>query len=41
VTFCTEGEARDGEAMGLMRRASQQFHWLNDGYAISTRFSAR
>jgi predicted N-acyltransferase len=33
VTFCTEGEARDGEAMGLMRRSSQQFHWLNDGYA--------
>jgi len=33
VTFCTEGEARDGEAMGLMRRSSQQFHWFNDGYA--------
>jgi hypothetical protein len=33
VTFCTEGEARDGEAMGLMRRASQQFHWFNHGYA--------
>jgi predicted N-acyltransferase len=33
VTFCTEGEARDGEAMGLMRRASQQFHWFNHDYA--------
>jgi predicted N-acyltransferase len=33
VTFCTEGEARDGKAMGLMPRASQQFHWFNDGYA--------
>nr|WP_163849873.1 GNAT family N-acetyltransferase [Pseudooceanicola aestuarii] len=33
VTFCTEDEARAGEAMGLMSRASQQFHWLNDGYA--------
>ncbi len=32
VTFCTEEEAQAGEAMGLMARASQQFHWLNDGY---------
>lgn len=33
VTFCTEAEAIAGEQMGLMRRASQQFHWLNQGYA--------
>ncbi|MGP1355624.1 GNAT family N-acetyltransferase [Roseicyclus sp.] len=33
VTFCTEGEAREGAAMGLMHRVSQQFHWFNEGYA--------
>ncbi|WP_136636432.1 GNAT family N-acetyltransferase [Pseudooceanicola onchidii] len=33
VTFCTEDEAVAGDAMGLMSRASQQFHWLNNGYA--------
>ncbi|MDK3016646.1 GNAT family N-acetyltransferase [Pseudodonghicola flavimaris] len=33
VTFCTEAEAEAGERMGLMSRASQQFHWLNQGYA--------
>ncbi|MEJ6391061.1 GNAT family N-acetyltransferase [Gymnodinialimonas ulvae] len=33
VTFCTEEEAIAGEKIGLMRRASQQFHWVNDGYA--------
>ena len=32
VTFCTDEEARRGEAMGLMRRASQQFHWSDAGY---------
>ncbi|MCA8878837.1 MAG: N-acetyltransferase [Rhodobacteraceae bacterium] len=32
VTFCTEAEAEAGAAMGLLRRASQQFHWLNRGY---------
>ena len=32
VTFCTEAEARSGEAMGLLRRTSQQFHWEDDGY---------
>ena len=32
VTFCTEAEALAGEAMGLMRRASQQFHWTDAGY---------
>ena len=33
ATFCTEAEALAGEQMGLMARHSQQFHWLNDGYA--------
>jgi len=33
ATFCTEAEAIAGEAMGLMRRKSQQFHWENHGYA--------
>jgi len=32
ITFCTEDEATAGARMGLMPRASQQFHWLNDGY---------
>ena len=32
ATFCTEEEAEAGEAAGLMRRTSQQFHWYNDGY---------
>ena len=33
ITFCTEDEAEAGEAMGLMRRTTQQFHWENRGYA--------
>ena len=33
VTFCTEAEAIAGEQMGLLRRTTQQFHWLNRGYA--------
>lgn len=32
LTFCTEDEAESGEALGLMRRKTQQFHWRNDGY---------
>lgn len=32
VTFCTEAERRWGEEVGLLGRASQQFHWLNRGY---------
>lgn len=32
ITFCTEAEAIAGEAMGLMRRIGQQFHWENDDY---------
>jgi predicted N-acyltransferase len=33
VTFCTEGEARAGDAMGLIHRSHSQYHWFNDGYA--------
>ncbi|MBK1634918.1 GNAT family N-acetyltransferase [Rhodovulum adriaticum] len=33
VTFCTGEEARAGARMGLLPRASQQFHWENRGYA--------
>jgi predicted N-acyltransferase len=32
VTFCTKAEAEAGTQMGLMPRASQQFHWMNPGY---------
>ena len=32
ATFCTEDEAAAGKAMGLLLRASQQFHWVNEGY---------
>ncbi|MCF6444426.1 GNAT family N-acetyltransferase [Nereida sp. MMG025] len=32
ITFCTQSERDAGEAMGLMPRASQQFHWFNDSY---------
>ena len=40
VTFCTEDEAAAGEKMGLMARASQQFHWVNAGYADFDAFLA-
>jgi len=33
VTFCSEDEARAGEAMGLMHRTGQQFHWVNSDYS--------
>ncbi|MBF9045804.1 GNAT family N-acetyltransferase [Rhodobacterales bacterium LSUCC0031] len=33
ITFCTKEEAKAGKALGLMARASQQFHWENPGYA--------
>ncbi len=33
VTFCTAEEAEAGEAMGLLHRVTQQFHWENAGYA--------
>ncbi|MEM1235791.1 MAG: GNAT family N-acetyltransferase [Pseudomonadota bacterium] len=30
ITFCTEKEAAAGQAMGLLPRVSQQFHWVGD-----------
>ncbi len=33
ITFCEDEEREAGAAMGLMPRASQQFHWENDNYA--------
>ncbi len=32
-TFCTEQEAAACASMGLMHRVTQQFHWVNRGYA--------
>jgi uncharacterized protein len=32
VTFCTAEERARGEALGLMGRITQQFHWENRGY---------
>ena len=32
ITFCTNEELTAGQSMGLMPRASQQFHWENDDY---------
>lgn len=40
VTFCTDAERAAGEAMGLMPRSTQQFHWVNDGYADFDAFLA-
>ena len=33
VTFCTEQEVDAGADIGLLPRTTQQFHWLNNGYA--------
>ena len=33
ITFCTLDEARAGDAMGLMHRITDQFHWVNRDYA--------
>ncbi|MEP1768062.1 MAG: GNAT family N-acetyltransferase [Sulfitobacter sp.] len=32
ATFCTAEEARRAEALGMMARKSQQFHWCNQGF---------
>jgi uncharacterized protein len=40
VTFCTEDEALAGEAMGLLRRTTQQFHWNNQNYTSFDGFLA-
>lgn len=45
ITFCTDEEAEAGQALGLLHRTSQQFHWHNHGYpdfeAFLTALSAR
>lgn len=33
ITFCTSDERGLGTALGLLPRLSQQYHWINDGYA--------
>ncbi len=40
VTFCTEDEAKAGEAMGLLHRIGSQYHWTNEGYASFDDFLA-
>jgi predicted N-acyltransferase len=40
ITFCTAEEAALGEAAGLLRRSTQQFHWENRGYADFDAFLA-
>lgn len=33
MTFCSADEFELGGKMGLLQRTTQQFHWVNDGYA--------
>ncbi|MEH6520333.1 GNAT family N-acetyltransferase [Sulfitobacter sp.] len=33
ATFCTEEEAKRAEALGMMVRKNQQFHWCNEGHS--------
>lgn len=40
ITFCTAEEARAGQAMGLLPRISQQYHWANPGYGNFDEFLA-
>ena len=40
ATFCTEAEAIAGAEIGLLHRVTQQYHWLNDGYADFAAFLA-
>ncbi|MBA3325507.1 MAG: N-acetyltransferase [Rhodobacteraceae bacterium] len=40
VTFCTAEERAWGEALGLLARTTQQFHWENRGYADFDSFLA-
>jgi predicted N-acyltransferase len=32
ITFCTQEEAEEAAALGLMHRVTQQYHWKNEGY---------
>ncbi len=40
ITFCTEAELRVGAEMGLLPRASQQFHWEDRGFGSFDGFLA-
>ncbi len=40
VTYCTSAEAKAGQAMGLLHRTGQQFHWENRNYNDFTAFEA-
>ncbi len=40
VTFCTDAEANAGDQMGMMSRATQQFHWINHEYTNFEEFLA-
>ena len=40
VTFCTAEEAERAGRLGMMHRISQQFHWVNEGYADFDAFLA-
>ncbi len=40
ATFCTAEEVQAGEAMGLLSRASQQYHWEDEGYGDFAGFLA-
>lgn len=40
ITFCTEDEAEAGAEMGLLCRASQQFHWQDEGFGSFEGFLA-
>lgn len=40
VTFCTAEEAAAGTALGLLARASQQFHWQDRGFGSFEGFLA-
>lgn len=40
VTFCTADEVADAETAGYLPRRTQQFHWVNRGYASYDDFLA-
>ena len=40
ITFCTEAEQALAQEAGFLPRLTQQFHWVNDGYANYEAFLA-
>ncbi|SFL64557.1 GNAT family N-acetyltransferase [Shimia aestuarii] len=38
LTFCSEADAEAGQAMGLMLRTGQQYHWVNRAYGCFDEF---